>query len=231
MSKIGVHEYIRILAPAFLFVAVMNLIFPNIIQCDTTQLLAAAAVFGLIITPFSDRIAKKWFHRQVIHIDFYAKFITAFACYHSIGINTKNDIRVNSFSGHVDIPQDKESLAIIKAYKIFARHGWSGHEDSYRIRTEKSLAILYFTMFIYTLITLLVSIILKIHQCDSQQLITGVWSFDAILYLAIAAIFISESTSRFRMSIKNELLVLEANMKSIFRLYRDIKQQAKKEVE
>jgi hypothetical protein len=83
MEHVWVHEYFRIFFPGIFLVGVLKLLFPAQLSSDMGQFLLLSAFVGLVSTPFSDKLAKKYFHRQIIKTKFYERFISAFLKFHN----------------------------------------------------------------------------------------------------------------------------------------------------
>lgn len=222
MVNIGVHEYFRILVPAMMLVIIVKILIPDQLPDDTTYLILMSAFIGLLLTPITDRLCKKWFHRQIIKTKFYENFINHFVSCYKIKFGNRSEKLLKSFSGKIHIPECTETKCIIESYKIFARQGWGNVEENYRIRTEKSFGILYFTLFCYLFVVTTLYIIYMVFGGVQIRTLSGSYYLDILLLLALMSISFWESTARFRMSLSNELLILEAHMKEIKNYYDEL---------
>lgn len=224
MFNVGFHEYVRIVLPAVLFVGFLILLFPVVGEQDGNRLLLMAAAVGLMVTPLFDWFAKKWFHRQVLRMHFYEELIESFLLVHDIVPHEEKRGKMSSFSGSIPTPESIEGKCVLEAYKTFSRHGWSGDADSYRIRTEKSIGMLYFSMACYFLAAMiLIGTIFAIPGIHLNSKL-GHPIYDLLVTLIPVVICLIESHRRFHASLQNEKIVIAAHMSELKSLYDGIHQ-------
>ncbi|HXU36374.1 MAG TPA: hypothetical protein VN937_08410 [Blastocatellia bacterium] len=201
------------------FAGVLRILFPTQLPSDSGQFLLLAAFVGLVSTPFSDRLAKKYFHHQVIKTGFYERFISSFLKFYNISCEKIEGVELVSFSGKLNMENSRQAECALEAYKIFSRQGWGKEEEQNRVRNEKSFGILYFSLFCYSLLGELLCLVPRIANVNIANTITGKWYVDALLFLALMLVSLWESTARFRMSLNNETLILSSHFKELKESY------------
>ena len=218
MEHVWIHEYFRIFLPGVFFAGALKILFPTQLPSDSGQFLLLAAFVGLVSTPFSDRLAKKYFHHQILKTEFYERFISSFLKSYNIPCE-KIEGELVSFSGKLNMENSRQAQCTLEAYKIFSRQGWGKEEEQNRVRNEKSFGILYFSLFCYSLLGELLCLVPRIANVNITNTITGRWYVDALLFLALMLVSLWESTARFRMSINNETLILSSHFKELKESY------------
>jgi hypothetical protein len=219
VEPVLIHEYFRILVPAVFFVGLLKLYLPGQLPSDSGELLLIAVGVGLLIAPVWDKLAKKYFHKQVMTTGFYENFIESFLKHYVIRISEQKNGRLTSFSGPLKMSYSPEAQCVLEAYKLFSRQGWGTEEEKYRVRVEKSFGILYFSVFCYATIGLILSTVRPMVHSNLFQPILGRWFIDAIVLASMMAVALLESRSRFRESLKNEALVLRGHFRELKESY------------
>jgi len=229
MINIGIHEYFRIFLPAVIFIALLKALTPDLLPSQSGHLILLSAWVGLLVAPIADKLAKRWFHRQTIRTNFYERFINKFAQRARIKLENGGTKKLTSFSGELGILENKKTLCIIEAYKMFSRQGWGGEADAYRVRTEKSFGILYYSMFFYIFVAVILIVANAIIGFAKMKYLSNNWFFDTGILLLAMIIMFWEATGRFRMSLNNELLVLEAHYDTLKKYYDGIIDEEQKD--
>jgi hypothetical protein len=220
MGPVLVHEYFRIFVPALVFVAIFKLLLPSAFPEGGGDLFLAIGI-GLLISPVFDRLAKRFFHRQVTSTKFYETFIESFFKHYRITVKGDEKLCLRSFSGTLKLPYSVEAETMLEVYKLFSRQGWGTEEEKYRVRMEKSFGILYYGIFCYALIAFAVSLSEPILRSSALRPILRHWYFDALLFLTLMFVAIWESRCRFRASLENESLILRGQFKELKAYYDD----------
>jgi hypothetical protein len=221
MEPVLVHEYFRILVPALVFVGIFKLLLPSAFPENGEDLLILAVGIGLLASPVFDRLAKKFFHRQVTTTKFYETFIESFFRHYRIAAKEDEKLRLRSFSGPLKMAYSAEAETMIEVYKLFSRQGWGTEEEKYRVRMEKSFGILYYGIFCYACVAFAVSLSEPIIRNLPVHPILRYWYADALLFLTLMAIALWESRCRFRASLENEALILRGHFKELKEYYDD----------
>lgn len=219
METILIHEYFRILVPALVFVGILKILTGSLLPEDAGELLIVAAGVGLLVSPLFDRLAKKSFHRQVIGTKFYERFIDSFFKHYRIASDEVSGSQLVSFSGPLKMPHSPQAELLLEVYKLFSRQGWGTEEEKYRVRVEKSFAILYFSLFCYASVIFVLSLFQSVIKLDFMHPILGRWYVNALLFLILMSVALWESTSRFRASLENEFLILGGHFKELKECY------------
>ena len=214
MEHVWIHEYFRIFLPGIFFAGLIKLLFPAHLPSDSGQLLLLSAFVGLVSTPFTDKLAKKYFDRQILKTEFYERFIRDFLTFYNISTEKGEGAELVSFSGKLKMEASPQAQCALEAYKIFSRQGWGNEEEKNRVRIEKSFGILYFSLFCFSFLGALICVGSRIGKVAANT-ITGKWYVDALLFLVLMLITHWEAIARFRMSLDNEMLILVSHFKEL----------------
>jgi hypothetical protein len=219
LEPVLIHEYFRILVPAIFFVGLLKLFLPDQLPSDSGGLLLIGIIAGLLIAPVCEKLAKKYFHKQVMTTGFYENFIKSFLRHYGIKTQEEKDGHLTSFSGRLKMPYSPEVDCVLEVYKLFSRQGWGAEEEKYRVRVEKSFGILYFSVFCYATIGFILSVSYPIVHSSLFHPVFRYWFIDAIVLFIVMAVTLSESRSRFRESLKNETLILRGHFRELKESY------------